>query len=124
MTRGKIIGDFLKKTILPVGATLLIFFAFCNADFFRHADGSINYIWMAVLCGIPWGIQRMYLWLIPRGYDIGGTVGVWALNIIVGGIIGSVVLIWKLLVAVWYVPLTIYRLIKPPAVPTLEGVVE
>ena len=119
MTIGKIIGDFLKKTILPVGVTLLIFFAFCNVDFSHHADGSINYIWMAVLCGIPWGIQRMRLWLIPHNYDNGSTVGIWALNII-----GSVVLIWKLLIAVWYIPLTIYRLIKPPAVPTMEGVVE
>lgn len=124
MTRGRMIGDFLKKTILPVGVTLFIFFAFCNVDLFRHGDGSIDYLWMAVLCGIPWGIQRMRLWLIPHNYDIGGTVGIWALNIIVGGIIGSVVLIWKLLVAAWYIPLTIYRLIKPPAAPMTQSVAE
>lgn len=120
MTRGKIIGDFFKKTVFPVCVTLLIFFMFKNVDFFHHADGSIDYLWMAVLCGIPWGIQRMYLWIIPHGYDIGGTVGIWALNIIIGGIIGSVVLLWKLLVAVWYIPLTIYRMIKPPVLPMAE----
>jgi len=28
-----------------------------------------------------------------------------------GGIIGGVILIWRLVVAAWYIPLTIYRLL-------------
>ena len=54
----------------------------------------------------------MFVWLIPRNYDIGGTVGIWALNFIVGGIIGGFILIWKIIVAVWYIPLTVVRLIQ------------
>jgi hypothetical protein len=34
-----------------------------------------------------------------------------ALNFIIGGVIGGFVLAWRLIVAVWYVPLTVYRLI-------------
>lgn len=34
-----------------------------------------------------------------------------ALNIILGGLIGGAILIFRLAVAVWYLPLTIYRLI-------------
>ena len=45
------------------------------------------------------------------GYDIAGTVGIIALNFILGGIIGGVILIWRLVVAAWYIPLTIYRLL-------------
>ena len=33
------------------------------------------------------------------------------LNFVIGGLIGGFVLVWLLLVAAWYVPLTIYRLI-------------
>ena len=40
---------------------------------------------------------------------ISGTVGVVALNLVLGGLIGGVILIWKLAVAIWYLPLTIYR---------------
>ena len=29
----------------------------------------------------------------------------------VGGVIGGFILAWRLIVAVWYVPLTVYRLI-------------
>lgn len=56
-------------------------------------------------------IMRMFVWLVPHGYDIAGTVGIIALNFILGGIIGGVILIWRLVVAAWYIPLTIYRLL-------------
>ena len=49
--------------------------------------------------------------LIPIGFGISGTVGVVALNLVLGGLIGGVILIWKLAVAVWYLPLIIYRLV-------------
>jgi len=33
----------------------------------------------------------MFVWLIPHGYDIAGTVGIVALNYIEGGLIGGVI---------------------------------
>ena len=42
---------------------------------------------------------------------LGGSIALFALNFIIGGVIGGFVLVWRLLVAAWYVPLTIYRLI-------------
>ena len=41
----------------------------------------------------------------------GGGIALFALNFIIGGVIGGFVLAWRLIVAVWYVPLTVYRLI-------------
>ena len=40
-----------------------------------------------------------------------GGAALFVLNFIIGGLIGGFVLVWRLLVAAWYVPLTIYRLI-------------
>ena len=42
---------------------------------------------------------------------LGGGIALFALNFIIGGVIGGFVLVWRLIVAVWYVPLTVYRLI-------------
>lgn len=42
---------------------------------------------------------------------LGGGIALFALNFIIGGVIGGFVLAWRLIVAVWYVPLTVYRLI-------------
>ena len=41
------------------------------------------------------------------GGSLGGAAAMFALNFIIGGF----VLVWRLLVAMWYVSLTIYRLI-------------
>lgn len=35
----------------------------------------------------------MFLWLVPHRFDLAGTVGVFALNIILGGVIGGFALI-------------------------------
>ena len=43
--------------------------------------------------------------------SLGGGAALFVLNFIIGGLIGGFVLVWRLLVAAWYVPLTIYRLI-------------
>ncbi len=38
-------------------------------------------------------IHRMCLWLVPTKFDLAGTIGVVAVNIIVGGIIGGFALV-------------------------------
>lgn len=108
MTRWDIVKDFFKKTVFPVAIAGMLFYAF---KMIFTKDGETDYFMVWLMCGIPFGIRRMYLWLIPSGFDIGGTVGVWALNFIGGGLIGGVILIWRLLVAAWYVILTVYRLL-------------
>ena len=60
---------------------------------------------------LPFGIHRMCVWIVPGGSSLGGGAALFALNFIIGGLIGGFVLVWRLLVAAWYVPLTIYRLI-------------
>ena len=41
----------------------------------------------------------MILWLIPKNYGIAGTVGVFAMGCLISGLVGSVVVVWKLLIA-------------------------
>lgn len=108
MTYGSIAKDFLKKVVLPVFLAWLLFAMF-KPVFTK--DGVTDYYMVWLVCGIPFGIWRLRLWLIPRNFDIGGTVGVWAVNFIIGGLIGGVVIVWRLLVAAWYTILTVYRLI-------------
>ena len=45
---------------------------------------------------LPFGIRRMFLWLVPHSFDLAGTVGVVVLNVIVGGIIGGFAFVWQL----------------------------
>lgn len=108
MTKGEIIKAFFFKSVVPVVMALILYCIFKSACM---ENGSLNYVWLWILCGLPFGIQRMFLWIVPGGGSFGGGIALFALNFIIGGIIGGFVLAWCLLVAVWYVPLTIYRLI-------------
>lgn len=107
MTKKEIWMDFLKKTVVSVVAVLLLYSIFSRI-FVEDDKIDLFLVWIA--CGVPFGIGKMFT-LIPIGFGISGTVGVVALNIVLGGLIGGVILIYRLAVAVWYLPLTVYRLI-------------
>ena len=104
MTRGEALKDFFRKTILPVASAALLYCIFRSACV---KNGELDYLWLWILCGLPFGIWRLRLWIIPGGGSLGGGIALFALNFIIGGF----VLVWWLIVAVCYVPLTVYRLI-------------
>lgn len=107
MTKGEIIKDFFRKSVLPVAVAALLYLIFKSAC---TKDGVTDYVWLFVLCGLPFGIPRMFMWIVPGG-SLGTALPLFLLNFVIGGIIGGFVLVWRLLVAAWYVPLTVYRFI-------------
>ena len=64
MTRGEAIKDFFCKTILPVAAAALLYCIFRSACV---KTGELDYLWLWILCGLPFGIWRLRLWIIPGG---------------------------------------------------------
>ena len=91
----------MKHTVLTLVIALFLVFDFQVGLYPKNGETEYFYVWLC--CGIPFGIRRMFFWLVPHGYDIGGTVGIIAVNFIVGGLIGGVILTWRLVVAVWYI---------------------
>ena len=108
MTKKEVVTSFLKNSVLPVVVALFLYSIFSRI-FVDNGTKDLFLIWLA--CGVPFGIGKMFT-LIPIGFGISGTVGVVALNIVLGGLIGGVILIYRLAVAAWYVPLSIYRMAK------------
>lgn len=98
MTKSDVMKEFLKKTVIPAVVALFLFSMFSRI-FVENGAPDYFLIWLA--CGVPFGIGKMFT-LIPIGFGISGTVGVVALNLVLGGLIGGVILIWKLAVALWY----------------------
>lgn len=85
---------FSVSVVLP-----LIIAAACALLFktvYTSPEG-VNYLLMWICIGIPFGIHRMCLWLVPTKFDLAGTIGVVAVNIIVGGIIGGIALVFQIL---------------------------
>ena len=93
MTRGEALKDFFRKTILPVASAALLYCIFRSACV---KNGELDYLW---------------LWIIPGGGSLGGGIALFLLNFVFAGLIGGCVLVWRLLVAAWYIPVTAYRLL-------------
>lgn len=108
MTRGEAIKQFFGKSVLPIAMAMLLVCIFRSACM---KDGVLDYVWLWILCGLPFGLHQMCLWVIPGGGSFGGSIATLAFNFIIAGVIGGFVLVWRLLVAAWYVPMTVYRLI-------------
>ena len=58
---------------------------------------GFDYFLYWIMVGCPYGIRRMCMFLIPRNFGIAGSMGVLALNCIVGGLIGGIVLIIRVI---------------------------
>lgn len=104
--------EFAKKVIAPVMAAMFLaalFYPLCVEN------GICDYLKLWVFMGIPFGVHRMFVWIIPKGVDLGGTVGVLAMNLLVGGVIGGTIMAWRLVMAaiylVRYVWMGIFRLV-------------
>ena len=108
MSRKEAVFQFFRKSVIPVAGAALLVCIFKSACV---KNGAVDYLWLWILCGLPFGIHRMWLWFVPGSGSMGGGVALLALNIIIGGFIGGFILTWRLIVAICYVPLTVYRLI-------------
>ena len=82
----------LFKIILPAGllaAWMLTCYPVCN-----KADGFDVFLYW-ILVGCPYGLRKMCMILVPKNFGIAGSMGILALNCVVGGLIGGVVAIWR-----------------------------
>jgi len=61
MTRKDIVKDFFTKVILPVFLAWFLFAMFKNVF---TKDGVTDYFKVWIVCGIPFGIWRLRVWMI------------------------------------------------------------
>ena len=85
--------NLMTKNVLPIlgiALWLAICYPVCN-----KSEG-FNYFLFWIMAGFPFGIRFMCLKLIPKSYGISGTVGVFALNALSGGLIGGAMLMMSM----------------------------
>ena len=54
MTRTDILIQFIKKSIVPIITAILLYNLFAGLYI---ANGNLNYMYLLMLCGIPFGIR-------------------------------------------------------------------
>ena len=79
----------MKRVLFKVILPLLVIAVWMNMCYWICVDGNgVNWF--------PFGIRKMLMLLIPRNFGIAGSIGVLALDAIIGGVIGVVVLAIKI----------------------------
>lgn len=83
------IEDVIKKTFLPLS---FMVFWFWMIETIMKVSGQTDWFWWIFLAGLPFGIHKMRLILIPKGMDTTATLGMAALSVIIGALIGSIMI--------------------------------
>ena len=83
------IEDVIKKSILPLA---FMVFWFWMTKTIMKVSGQTDWFWWVFIAGLPFGIHKMRLILIPRGMDTTATLGMAALSVIIGVLIGSIMI--------------------------------
>ena len=97
----------LIKLIAPVAIAAMTAFL-CQPLYM--AGGKCDYCLLALLIGIPFGIQKMTLWFVPFGYGIAGTVAMFAFDILIGGLIGIFVFAYRIISGILLLTTAVIRL--------------
>ena len=92
MTRTEAVKEFFKKAVLPVAIAGLLYCIFKSACI---RNGELDLLWLWILCGLPFGIHRMCVLIVPGGGSLGGGAALFVLNFVIGGLIGGFVLVWR-----------------------------
>ena len=83
------IEDVIKKSILPLA---FMVFWFWMTKTIMKVSGQTDWFWWIFIAGLPFGIHKMRLILIPRGMDTTATLGLAALSVIIGALIGCIMI--------------------------------
>ncbi len=83
----------LFKITVPIG--LLVVWMITCYPVCNKVEG-FDYFLYWIMVGCPYGIRKMCMFLIPKNFGIAGSMGVFALNCIIGGLIGGIIVIIRL----------------------------
>ena len=86
--------NLMTKILLPA-LGILLWLAICY-PISKRPEG-FNYFLFWILAGFPFGIRFMCLKLAPKAYGLTGAVGVFALNAVIGGLIGGAMLMTSII---------------------------
>ena len=78
--------------LVVLGVWALTSYPVCNKA------GGLDYFLYWILVGCPYGIRKMCMFLVPKNFGIAGSMGILALNCIIGGLIGGIIVLVRIIV--------------------------
>lgn len=84
----------LREVVLPIAVAIVLAAVFRTV--YVSEDGC-NFLWLWIVIGFPFGITKIGHILVPVKHDLASTVGIWFLNVMIAGLIGGVVFVWRVI---------------------------
>lgn len=93
------IKEFMKNVAASI-VTMILLLAFFQPVCTKNGD--CNHLMLWFLAGIPLGLGHLFMLVILKDHDTGGTMAILFLNLVLVGIIGGMILTCRLLMATGY----------------------
>ena len=87
----------LFKIIVPV-LILVLWILMCYPV--CQQENGFDYFLFWIMVGFPYGIRKMCMFLIPKNFGIAGSIGVLAFNGVIGGLIGGIIVIARMIAVI------------------------
>lgn len=99
--------NWIFKGVLPLLLIAFMLFFFKGAYF---VDGKIDWFWMWMCVGAPFGIVHLAVFVIPMNMDITNSLGVLFAHLVISGLFGGFIAAWTAVKAIYY--LVVYPIVK------------
>ena len=88
----------MKRVLFKILLPALLIALWLDAAYYPSLkDGQLDYFTYWIIAGLPFGIKAMGGIFYPVGFDLQGGVAVLAMNVVLGGLLGGFVLIFRIL---------------------------
>ena len=84
----------VTEVVLPIAVAIVL--ASVVRTVYVSEDGC-NFLWLWIVVGFPFGITKLGCLLVPVKHDLASTIGIWFLNVMLAGLIGGVVFVWRVI---------------------------
>ena len=83
MCRSQVLRHFFFKSVVPIAAAFLLYIIFRSAC---TKGRQVNYLWLWILCRLPFSIHRMFFWI-----SLGGSIASFISKGLAVPVLGSVI---------------------------------
>lgn len=91
--------NWIFKGVLPLLLIAFLLFFFKGVYF---VDGKIDWFWLWMCVGAPFGIVHLAFFVIPVNMDITSSLGVLFAHLVISGLLGGFVAVCIMVKAVYY----------------------
>lgn len=102
--------DWLYKGVLPLAFLAFLLYVFKGV---YYVDGKIDWFWLWMTAGMPFGLIHFFVVIIPVNMDLTTSLGVVFFQFVVCCVFGG-------FIAIWIVIKSIYHVVMHPIIALME----